>query len=101
MPVNLRIGTRIGRASAVNLENWPGVDPDALPEERRSQYLMRRKAIEMYLAGASDADLRESTGIPRSNVYRMIADRCLMQHPDGTLVGEGALPRRLDHLGIR
>lgn len=93
MPVNLRIGTRIGRASAVNLENWPGVDPDALPEERRSQYLMRRKAIEMYLAGASDADLRESTGIPRSNVYRMIADRCLMQHPDGTLVGwRGALP---------
>ncbi len=93
MPVNLRIGTRIGRTSAVNLENWPGVDPDALPEERRSQYLLRRKAIEMYLAGASDADLRESTGIPRSNVYRMIADRCLMQHPDGTLVGwRGALP---------
>ena len=41
----------------------------------------------MYWAGASDADLRESTGIPKLNVYRMIADQWLMQHLDGTLIG--------------
>lgn len=51
MPNNARIGTRIGRTTVVNLESWPGVDPDALPKERRSQYLIRRQAIEMYLAG--------------------------------------------------
>lgn len=88
-----RIGARRGRTVEVDLAHWPSVDHDALPEDRRAQYLRRRKAVEMYLSGASEAELKEATGIPRSNVYRIIVDRCLSQHPDGTLFGwRGALP---------
>lgn len=88
-----RIGARRGRTVEVDLAHWPGVDHDALPEDRRAQYLRRRRAVEMYLSGASEAELKEATGIPRSNVYRIIVDRCLSQHPDGTLFGwRGALP---------
>ena len=88
-----RIGARRGHTVEVDLAHWPGVDHDALPEERRAQYLRRRKAVEMYLSGASEAELKEATGMPRSNVYRIIVDRCLSQHPDGTLMGwRGALP---------
>lgn len=88
-----RIGARRGRTVEVDLAHWPGVDHDALTDERRAQYLLRRKAVEMYLSGASEAAIKEATGIPRSNIYRIIVDRCLCQHPDGTLMGwRGALP---------
>lgn len=88
-----RIGERRGRTVEVDLAHWPGVDHDALPEYRRAQCLRRRKAVEMYLSGASEAALKEATGNPRSNAYRIIVDRCLSQHPDGTLIGwRGALP---------
>ncbi len=88
-----RIGARRGHTVEVDLAKWPGVDYDALPEDRRAQFMRRRRAIEMYLSGASEAELTAATGIPRSNVYRIIVERCLSQHPDGTLMGwRGALP---------
>jgi len=47
----------------------------------------------MYPAGASDAELKQFTGLPRSNVYRIITERCLAPNPDGTLMGwRGACP---------
>lgn len=93
MPDHPRTVTRRGRTAAVDLTHWPDVDYDALPEARRSQFLNRRKAITMYLAGASEVELKQATGLPRSNVYRIIVDRCLAQHPDGTLMGwRGVLP---------
>jgi hypothetical protein len=93
MSEHARIGKRLGHAVEVDLAHWIDVDHDALPEKRRAQFLTRRKAIEMYLAGASETELQESTGLPRSNVYRIIVDRCLAQHSDGTLMGwRGALP---------
>lgn len=93
MPSHPRIGARRGHIVAVDATLWPDVDHDALPAERRAQYLNRRKAVTMYLAGASDAELKHSTGLTRSNVYRIITDRCMAQNPDGTLMGwRGALP---------
>ena len=47
-----RIGVRRGRTVEVDLAHWPGVDHNALPEDRRAQYLRRRRAVEMYLSGA-------------------------------------------------
>lgn len=93
MPSHPRIGTRRGHVVTIDLAQWPDVDHDALPDERRAQYLNRRKAVTMYLAGASDAELKQFTGLPRSNVYRIITERCLAPNPDGTLMGwRGALP---------
>ncbi len=93
MPSHPRIGTRRGHVVTIDLAQWPDVDHAALPDERRAQYLNRRKAVTMYLAGASDAELKQFTGLPRSNVYRIITERCLAPNPDGTLMGwRGALP---------
>jgi hypothetical protein len=93
MPSHPRIGARRGHVVTVDLAQWPDVDHHALPDQRRSQYLIRRTAVTMYLAGASDAELKQATGLARSNVYRIIADRCLLQNPDGMLMGRRrALP---------
>lgn len=50
MSIHSRIGARPGRTVEVDLAQWSGFDHDAPREERRAQYLMRRKAVEMYLA---------------------------------------------------
>jgi len=77
---------------------WCPVDVLALPEERRVQFLSRKRAIELYLEGASDAVLQKETGLKRRNVYRLITARCLGQAKDGTIQGwRGALP----HLRIK
>ena len=60
MSEHARIGKRLGHAVEVDLAHWIDVDHDALPEKRRAQFLTRRKAIEMYLAGASEAELQET-----------------------------------------
>ena len=93
MPSRIRIGARDGVPQPVDVEAWVKVDIDALPEARRAQFMQRRTAITMYLDGATDAELRDATGLARSNVYRLLTDRCLQQHPDGSLMGwRGALP---------
>jgi len=72
---------------------WITVDVAALPEARRVQFLSRKRAIELYLDGASDAVLQKETGLKRRNVYRLITERCLSQAGDGTIQGwRGALP---------
>lgn len=88
-----RIGSRDGDMAHVDTSTWALVDADALPADRRTRFLQRRAAITMYLGGASDTELKQATGLARSNVYRLIVDRCLAPHADGTLMGwRGALP---------
>ena len=93
-----RVGSRGSTAAwtaspeVISTEFWPEVDAEALDPERRATYLLRRQAILMYLEGATDAELKSATGQSRTNVYRLVIDRCLRQHPDGTLIGwRGAL----------
>jgi len=78
---------------------WSTVDVDALPEERRIQFISRKRAIELYLEGASDSVLQKETGLKRRNVYRLITERCLSEAEDGTIQGwRGALPHfRIKH----
>jgi hypothetical protein len=65
----------------------------ALPDDRRELFFLRKRAILMYLDGATDDMLKEATGVNRRNVHRLIAERCLRQHEDGSLFGwRGALP---------
>ncbi|WP_156901609.1 hypothetical protein [Azohydromonas australica] len=93
-----RIGARgvVGAAGvpqAVGLSSWAPVDEAALSPQRREQFLMRKRAIELYLDGASDQTLQQATGLKRRNVYRLIVERCLRQAEDGTVLGwRGALP---------
>ncbi len=93
-----RIGARggVGAAGvpqAVDLSSWAPVDEAALSPQRREQFLLRKRAIELYLDGASDQTLQQATGLKRRNVYRLIVERCLSQAEDGTVLGwRGALP---------
>lgn len=76
----------------LDLSTWPVVDEDALSEPRRKKFLLRKKAIVLYLAGASDVQLRKKTGEGRTNIYRIITARCLQVDPDGEIYGwRGAL----------
>ncbi|MGE0673838.1 MAG: hypothetical protein AB7O64_12340 [Methylibium sp.] len=72
------------------------MDADALPDDRRAQFLRRKLGIQLYFEGATEADIRAACGYGRSHIYRLITERCLAQHPDGNVNGRpGALPRRL------
>lgn len=97
MATRQRIGNRplvIGDTlDQPDLSNWCQVDVAALPEDRRTRFLSRKRAIELYLEGANDAVLQKETGLKRRNVYRIITERCLAQAEDGTIQGwRGALP---------
>ena len=98
MTKSSRIGSRsVGRLHAgmqgIDTGSWVQVDADALPPDYRARFMRRRRAIELYLQDASDADIRREAGMSRSNVYRVIAGRCLLPHQDGDLYGwRGALP---------
>lgn len=98
MPKVRRIGSRVGTSQApesdpVVLDEWPPVDIDALTPQRREIFLRRKTGIELYFAGASEAELRASCDFGRSHIYRLIKERCLAPHPDGDIFGwRGALP---------
>jgi hypothetical protein len=69
------------------------VDENSLSAARKTKFLARKKAIELYLKGATDAVLQKKTGEKRSNIYRIITNRCLQRHSDGDIFGwRGALP---------
>lgn len=74
---------------------WVTVDDAALPEVQRELFLRRKRGIQRYLEGASAAELKNDCGLGRSHIYRLITERCLKQHPDGSLYGwRGALPHQ-------
>jgi transposase InsO family protein len=92
-----RVGSRSLKDSPggvrIDTDAWTKVDPDALPPDQRGMFKRRQRAIELYLQGASDADIRREAGMSRSNIYRLIVGRCLPPHADGELFGwRGALP---------
>lgn len=98
MSVGTRIGSKARRdglavQSRVDSAAWISVDDTALPEAQRDLFLRRKRGIERYLEGASAAELKNDCGLGRSHIYRLITERCLKQHPDGSLYGwRGALP---------
>ncbi len=77
----------------VDVGTWVQVDADALAPAEGGRFMRRKRAIQLYLEGASPSEIRRQTGQHRSNVYRLIVDRCLQPHEDGELHGwQGALP---------
>lgn len=79
-------------------ENWPSLDEGSLPDVNRQLYLRRKMAIRMYLEGASENAILNTTGMRRSHIYRLIRERCLSVHPDGLIWGWRAL---IPHLRIK
>lgn len=80
-------------AELVHPSKWISVDEDALTEERRELFLRRKKAVLDYFDGASDQMLKQRWGMGRSQVYRLISERCLKTAHDGYLFGwRGLIP---------
>lgn len=74
-------------------DHWVQVDPAALPEDRRDIFLRRKRGIELFFSGASEDAIRTTCNFSRSQIYRLISERCLAQNNDGQLNGwRGALP---------
>lgn len=97
MSTSTRIGSkgkRIATSQAtIDLACWVDVDDAALSEQQREIFLRRKKGIQLYLDGVSVTDLKNACGFGRSHIYRLITERCLKEHPDGTIYGwRGVLP---------
>ncbi|WP_024906199.1 integrase core domain-containing protein, partial [Robbsia andropogonis] len=72
---------------------WVPIDEHVLSGKRRDLYLRRVRAVNLYLANATDAQIHAECGFGRHQIYRVITERCLGHHPDGSLWGwRGLLP---------
>ncbi|MGF6444735.1 hypothetical protein [Paraburkholderia youngii] len=77
----------------VDTSQWPTPDEGALKSKQLSQYLSRKRAVSMYLSGASKGSIKSLTSIGAKQAYRLIKERCLATHPDGCLFGwRGLVP---------
>lgn len=74
-------------------ETWPTPEEGALQGDVRTRYLSRKLGVKLYLAGQTEAYIREKCGIGLKQVYRLITERCLRPHPDGQIYGwRGLVP---------
>lgn len=79
----------------ISTDNWPTPDEGALKDDVRTQYLARKRAISLYIDGASDATIRSSTGISFKYASRLARERCLKTHHDGQIYGwRGIIPHQ-------
>ncbi|WP_162995963.1 hypothetical protein [Acidovorax sp. 1608163] len=102
MPKKARIGStawagqiqlNIQAGELVDPSTWSQIDEDALTEERRELFLRRKKAVLDYFDGASAQEIKQRWGMGRSQVYRLISERCLKTARDGHLFGwRGLIP---------
>ena len=73
-----------------DLSLWPTVDPTALADVRREELLHRIEAVRLYLKPTPLRTIELATGVPRSQLYRLLR-RCVEPHPDGRIRGFRAL----------
>lgn len=71
--------------------NWPGFDEASLEADTLNKFLNRKEAIKAYLSGIEVAAIRKEYGISESQIYRLITERCIRDHPDGQIYGWRAL----------
>jgi putative transposase len=69
---------------------WPEFDPGALTASQRKSFGSRRRAIEMFVADTSLAEIEARTGVNRRQVYRSLESAAVL-HADGRPYGWRAL----------
>lgn len=89
----IRISRRFISGHTIDLSTWATPDEGGLDEEKRQSYLNRKKAVTMFLSGASSEVIKKLTNIGAKQAYRLIRERCLETHPDGQLYGWRGLLR--------
>jgi len=71
---------------------WPEFDPGALTPAQRKTFGARRRAVEMFVADTSLAEIEAQTGVNRRQVYRALESATAL-HADGRPYGWRALVR--------
>jgi putative transposase len=81
---------RRARFLHIDTSTWPAVDHHALPAERRSKFIARHTAVELYIGGSPLREIAKQTGISSRQLYWLL-DRCLKPAEDGQVFGFRAL----------
>ncbi|WP_237666137.1 hypothetical protein [Burkholderia sp. KCJ3K979] len=90
---NLRYSRRTVGGRSIDTSQWATPDEGALNDARRALYLARKRAVSLYLEGASAQTIRQLTSLGAKQAYRLIRERCLETHPDGQPFGwRGLVP---------
>ncbi|MFZ2329064.1 MAG: hypothetical protein WAW73_19270 [Rhodoferax sp.] len=83
--------TGITDREGFSVESWPTIDEGALSAEALEIFQRRRRAVLLYLSGASYDTLYEETGFKARYINHTIRNRCMHPHPDGQVYGWRAL----------
>jgi len=92
MPKKRRYGTRervlLGVArDQIDTATWEPLDEGSLSDEHRKLYKARRAGVEAFFRGASSHEIKEVSGFSRTQIYRLITERCLVNYKDGLPAG--------------
>ena len=79
---------------------WPEFDPGALTAAQRRTFSARRRAVELFAANSSLAEIEAQTGVNRRQVYRGLESAVTM-HSDGRPYGWRALVPNTHVCGYR
>ena len=83
--------TGITDREGFSADSWPTIDEGALNAAALEVFQRRRRAILLYLSGASYDTLYEETGFKARYINHTIRNRCMHPHPDGQVYGWRAL----------
>ncbi|WP_082716579.1 MULTISPECIES: hypothetical protein [Burkholderia] len=84
---------RIIGGRSIDVSQWATPDEGAMDSAQRELYFARKRAISLYLSGASENTIKQATSLGAKQAYRLIRERCLETHPDGRPYGwRGIVP---------
>lgn len=66
---------------------WEPLDEAALSDKYKALYKARRTGVEAFFRGASARVIKEVSGFSRTQIYRLVTERCLVTYKDGLLAG--------------
>ncbi|MBQ0921166.1 hypothetical protein KBW71_22240 [Hydrogenophaga aromaticivorans] len=71
----------------IDTSTWAPLDEAALSDEHKRLYKARKAGIEAFLRGASGREIKEVSDFSRTQIYRLITERCLVLYKDGLPAG--------------
>jgi transposase InsO family protein len=83
--------TGITDREGFSVDSWPTIDEGALSAAALEIFQRRRRAVLLYLSGASHDTLYVETGFKARYINHTIRNRCMHPHPDGLVYGWRAL----------
>ncbi|MGO4731163.1 hypothetical protein [Paenibacillus sp. 2KB_22] len=78
----------------INPVHWPSVDESSIKEPMRTNYIQRKKAVNMYFSRDRLEEIQEVTGVSPRNLRRLV-QRCMQYDRDGVVIGfRGLIPQK-------